>query len=85
MGYGNLESKVLRYAEFTVHPVYNNLIVASGEDHTDPHPSKVLNYLVVIDANNSTVTKSATGADFYCCARFSPDGKHITWQQWYCS
>ncbi|KAK7689593.1 hypothetical protein QCA50_007385 [Cerrena zonata] len=76
------KSNTLRFADFTVHPSHTNLLVATAEDHTNPHPSKVLNYLVVIDSNFGTVTKLVDGADFYCCARFSPDGKHISWQQW---
>ncbi|KDQ26376.1 hypothetical protein PLEOSDRAFT_1043609 [Pleurotus ostreatus PC15] len=71
-----------RFADFAVHPVHSNLIVCTIEDHIDPHPAKVVTKLCVIDAQNSTVTDLVQGADFYACARFSPDGKHLVWQQW---
>ncbi|CAL1697640.1 unnamed protein product [Somion occarium] len=73
---------VQRFADFTVHPDHPNLIVATVEDHTDSHPARVATYLAFIDANTSTVTKLLTDADFYVCARFSPDGKFLSWQQW---
>ncbi|KAJ7707638.1 Alpha/Beta hydrolase protein [Mycena rosella] len=74
---------VLRFADFTVHPKHPDLIVCSVEDHTDPHPARVLTYLVFIDAAKGTFSKLVTGADFYTCARFSPDGNFLVWQQWY--
>ena len=73
---------VQRFADFTVHPVHPNFLIAILEDHTDPHPSRVKTCLALIDANTSTVSKVVEGADFYSCARFSPDGKFISWQQW---
>jgi Tol biopolymer transport system component len=73
---------VTRFADFTVHPKHPDLIVCSVEDHTDPHPARVLTYLVLIDAENKTVSRLVEGADFYACARFSPDGNFLVWQQW---
>ncbi|KAJ7887476.1 alpha/beta-hydrolase [Mycena olivaceomarginata] len=68
---------VTRFADFTVHPKHPDLIVCSVEDHTDPHPARVLTYLVLIDAENKTVSRLVEGADFYACARFSPDGNFL--------
>ncbi|KAJ7512848.1 alpha/beta-hydrolase [Mycena galericulata] len=76
-------SKVTRFADFAVHPKHPDLIVCTVEDHTDPHPARVLTYLVLIDVENKTVSRLVQGADFYACARFSPDGAFIVWQQWH--
>jgi hypothetical protein len=72
-----------RYADFATHPIHEHLLVAICEDHTDPHPTKVQTYLVIINTRESTVTKLVDGADFYACPRFSPDGIFLVWQQWY--
>ncbi|THH32604.1 hypothetical protein EUX98_g1574 [Antrodiella citrinella] len=72
-----------RYADFTVHPFASNLLVGICEDHTDPHPSRVITTLALIDTNTGTVTTLLSGADFYACARFNPDGKSLAWQQWW--
>ncbi|KAJ7728957.1 Alpha/Beta hydrolase protein [Mycena maculata] len=74
---------VQRFADFAVHPKQPDLIVCTVEDHTDPHPLRVSTYLVVINSENMTVSKLVEGADFYACARFSPDGEFIVWQQWH--
>ncbi|CAL1697607.1 unnamed protein product [Somion occarium] len=75
-------NEVQRFADFTVHPEHSNFIIATLEDHTDPHPARVKTFLALIDANTSTVSNIVEGADFYSCARFSPDGKFLSWQQW---
>ncbi|KDQ07700.1 hypothetical protein BOTBODRAFT_70240 [Botryobasidium botryosum FD-172 SS1] len=72
-----------RFADFTVHPAHPKLIVCTAEDHTNPHPAKVVTRLVLINTETSTVSRLVEGADFYACARFSPDGKFLVWQQWY--
>ncbi|KAI0819862.1 alpha/beta-hydrolase [Trametes gibbosa] len=72
-----------RYAKFAVHPEQPHLLVAIREDHTDPQPSAVVNILCVIDTRQNTITPLVTGADFYAGPCFTPDGKHIAWQQWY--
>ncbi|KAJ6619805.1 Alpha/Beta hydrolase protein [Mycena sp. CBHHK59/15] len=59
-----------------------DLIVCSVEDHTDPHPARVETYLILINAEKGSVSKLMQGADFYACARFSPDGNFLAWQQW---
>ncbi|KAJ6494894.1 hypothetical protein C8R47DRAFT_974325, partial [Mycena vitilis] len=74
---------VVRFADFTVHPKLPDLIVCSAEDHSDPHPARVTTYLVVINGAKGTVNKLVSGADFYACARFSPDGNFLTRQQWH--
>ncbi|KAF8198339.1 alpha beta-hydrolase [Mycena galopus ATCC 62051] len=73
----------LRFADFAVHPKHPGLIVCTVEDHTDPHPARVQTYLVVIDAESKIVSRLVEGADFYACARFSPDGDFLVWQQWH--
>lgn len=70
------------FADFAVHPKHPNLIVCTTEDHTNPHPAKVVSKLCTIDTGKGTVADLVQGADFYACARFSPDGKHLVWQQW---
>ncbi|KAI0060422.1 alpha/beta-hydrolase [Artomyces pyxidatus] len=72
-----------RFADFAVYPGNPNFIVSILEDHTDPHPARIVTTLCVIDASKSTVHTLVEGADFYSCARFSPDGKFIAWQQWH--
>ncbi|KAF7369337.1 Alpha/beta-hydrolase [Mycena venus] len=76
-------NKTMRFADFAVHPKHPDLIVCTVEDHTDPHPARVLTYLVVIDAQKKTVSRLVEGADFYACARFNPNGNFIVWQQWH--
>lgn len=39
--------------------------------------------LALIDTDAGVVTTLLSGADFYSCARFSPDGKSLAWQQWW--
>ncbi|KAI5892117.1 alpha/beta-hydrolase [Schizophyllum commune H4-8] len=72
-----------RYADFDIHPIRPHLLIAVLEDHTKPNPADVTNSLCVIDTANSAVHPLTHGADFYAQPRFSPDGKRITWQQWY--
>ncbi|KAJ7583310.1 alpha beta-hydrolase [Mycena floridula] len=72
-----------RFADFAVHPNQPHLVVCINEDHTDPHPAKVVTRLVVINAGTATVSVVAEGADFYACPRFSPNGKCLAWQQWF--
>ncbi|THV07184.1 alpha/beta-hydrolase [Dendrothele bispora CBS 962.96] len=77
------ENPAHRFADFAVHPELSHLVVSILEDHTDPHPKNVKTYLALINTATSTVTKLIVGADFYCCPRFSPNGKFLLWQQWY--
>ncbi|TCD62362.1 hypothetical protein EIP91_006971 [Steccherinum ochraceum] len=72
-----------RYADFTVHPVRTNLLVGICEDHSDPHPARVVTTLALINAETSSTITLFFGADFYACPRFSPDGTALVWQQWW--
>ncbi|EKM51241.1 uncharacterized protein PHACADRAFT_263278, partial [Phanerochaete carnosa HHB-10118-sp] len=82
------ESKVLRFADFAVHPKYPHLLVCICEDHTRPEHFAVVTSLVTINTMaHSTalldgVSPLLTGADFYAAPTFSPDGTQIAWQQW---
>jgi dipeptidyl aminopeptidase/acylaminoacyl peptidase len=74
-----------RYAAFVIHPVYTHLLVAILEDHTHDEPANVVNTLCVINTRTKTaksVKSVVTGADFYACPKFSPDGSQLGWQQW---
>jgi dipeptidyl aminopeptidase/acylaminoacyl peptidase len=53
------------------------------EDHTIDKPSDVVTTLVVINTDTKSLHPLISGADFYALPRFSPDGNHITWQQWH--
>lgn len=77
------ENKNHRFADFTVSPTHPHLLVAILEDHTRPSPSQVETSLVLINTSNRTVLPVVSGADFYASPRFSPDGKHLLWQQWW--
>ena len=72
-----------RFADFTVLPSHPHLLVAILEDHTHPAPSEVETSLVVINTSTKAVSTVVFGADFYSSPRFSPDGKHAVWLQWY--
>ncbi|KAE9393526.1 hypothetical protein BT96DRAFT_1050921, partial [Gymnopus androsaceus JB14] len=45
--------------------------------HTNDTPSTVVNTLVIIDTEKQVVTPLVSGADFYACPRFSPDGTKL--------
>ncbi|KAL1752504.1 Alpha/Beta hydrolase protein [Schizophyllum commune] len=77
------ENNNWRYADFDIHPTHPHLLIAVLEDHTKPNPADVTNSLCIIDTAKSFVRPLIHGADFYAQPRFSPDGKRITWQQWY--
>ncbi|KAJ6584717.1 Alpha/Beta hydrolase protein [Mycena capillaripes] len=72
-----------RFADFAVHPLHPELIIAIREDHTKPHPTDVRTTLVLINTATSLVTDVVEGADYYACPRFSPNGKFLLWQQWF--
>ncbi|GLB42902.1 putative alpha beta-hydrolase [Lyophyllum shimeji] len=77
------ESKVHRFANFDVHPVHTDLLVSVLEDHTTDEPSAIVNTLCIINTNTKTVHPLVSGADFYACPKFSPDGTRLAWQQWF--
>lgn len=76
----------LRYADFGPHPhaggVAHHVILAVEEDHADPRPAGVRNYVVAIDVRTGEVKRLAAGADFYSTPRFSPDGRWVSWRAW---
>ena len=80
---GFVENKNHRFADFTISPTYPHLLIAILEDHTHPSPSEVETSLILINTSTRTVSPLVSGADFYASPRFSPDGKHLVWQQWW--
>lgn len=66
-----------------VHPVHSHLLVSVLEDHTIDTPAEITTSLVIIDTKKKTIQPILSGADFYSFPTFSPDGKHLAWQQWY--
>lgn len=57
-------------------------VVAVEEDHENPAPADVRNYVVGVNIETGEVKRVATTADFYSFPRFSPDGKKVAWKQW---
>ncbi|KZP22880.1 alpha/beta-hydrolase [Athelia psychrophila] len=77
------ENANYRYANFEVHPVHTHLLVAVLEDHTVPDPRNVVNCVCLINTLSGSVDNLVAGADFYAGLKFSPDGTHMTWKQWF--
>ncbi|KAK7028292.1 peptidase-S9 domain-containing protein [Favolaschia claudopus] len=78
------ESKVLRFANFDVHPKHPHLLVSVLEDHSDSSsPTAVVNTLCIINTKSQSISPLVAGADFYGSPKFSPDGTRIVWQQWF--
>ncbi|PPQ68180.1 hypothetical protein CVT24_005066 [Panaeolus cyanescens] len=75
--------KPYRYSSLTAHPSSPHLLVSILEDHTNPLPAEVQTTLVTINTTTKSVSTLVKGADFYGTPRFSPDGKKISWTQWY--
>ncbi|KAG1796357.1 Alpha/Beta hydrolase protein [Suillus plorans] len=78
--------KIYRYADFSVHPVHTDLLVAILEDHTHDTPQTVRNSLCVIDSAATTVTSLVctenAQREFYAAPTFSPSGDRLAWQFW---
>ncbi|CZS91258.1 related to dipeptidyl aminopeptidases/acylaminoacyl-peptidases [Rhynchosporium graminicola] len=72
----------LRYANFDMHPQDTHLIIAIQEDHSAPLLVDAVNTLVVIHSRTKKAEIVVKGADFYSQAKFSPDGKKLSWLQW---
>jgi hypothetical protein len=70
-----------RYADFSVHPQHRNLIVSVLEDHTE----SVLTSLVTINIETKSKSTLLQGAypAFYSSPLISPDGKFISFVQWF--
>ncbi|KAG2148813.1 Alpha/Beta hydrolase protein [Suillus clintonianus] len=79
-------NKIYRYADFCVHPVHTDLLVAIKEDHTHDTPQTVRNSLCVINSTATTVTSLVCTEDaqneFYAAPTFSPSGDKLVWQFW---
>ncbi len=75
------ESTVLRYADFVVHPMDLDCLIAVREDHTIDEPAKVVNTLVCVDASSKKEWVIASGRDFYQSPRFNRDGSRICWTE----
>ena len=58
-------------------------MVSILEDHTIDKPSDIVTTLIVINTHTKRLHPLVSGADFYALPKFSPDGSHITWQQWH--
>lgn len=71
-----------RFADFDVHPVHENLIIAIQENHEIDTPDKVVNSLVLIDAKSGEIKQLVGGSDFYTTPRFDPEGKSFAWLEW---
>ncbi|KAG1863162.1 Alpha/Beta hydrolase protein [Suillus subluteus] len=78
--------KIYRYADFCVHPVHTDLLVAILEDHTHDTPQTVRNSLCVINSTATAVTSLVCTEDaqreFYAAPTFSPSGDKLAWQFW---
>ncbi|KAG2354947.1 Alpha/Beta hydrolase protein [Suillus spraguei] len=78
--------KIYRYADFCVHPVHTDLVVAILEDHTHDTPQTVRNSLCVINSTATTVTSLVctenAQREFYAAPTFSPSGDRLAWQFW---
>ena len=72
-------SAEFRYADFDVHPLQTNLILAVQEDHSG---STVENRVALIDSDTKSVKVVCQGADFYSAPKFNHDGTKICWVQW---
>ncbi|KAG8931269.1 hypothetical protein FRC02_002991 [Tulasnella sp. 418] len=72
-----------RFGDFKISPAHSHLVVSILEDHTNPAPPDIVNTLVLVNAKTKTVSELASGADFYSSPSFSPNGKKISWIQWY--
>ncbi|KAJ7577960.1 alpha/beta-hydrolase [Mycena floridula] len=77
------DNKAHRFANFDMHPTHTRFLVSILEDHTVDTPDTVINTLCIINPETKTVHPLVSGADFYASPKFSPDGSHIAYQQWY--
>lgn len=75
----------LRYSDFGVNEAPDgtaNWVVAVEEDHSQPEPQDVRNYVVAINIDTGHVKRVIAGADFYTNPRFSRDGRWVAWRTW---
>ena len=72
----------MRYADLQLDPVHERLIAVREEHHPDgTEPSNTLVSLA-IDGRDGAGQILAQGRDFYASARFSPDGRQLSWLTW---
>ncbi|EPE09141.1 dipeptidyl peptidase [Ophiostoma piceae UAMH 11346] len=62
----------LKYGDFDANPAGKGWILAVQEDHADPLPAHVRNYVVAIDSKMGTVKVLLSDADFYSYPRWRP-------------
>lgn len=71
----------LRYSEFSACES-SRWVLAIEEDHKNPEPKDVKNYVVAINVDTGKVRRLVEGADFYSSPRYSSDGKWASWRSW---
>jgi hypothetical protein len=69
----------LCFADFSVHPIHEQWILAVQEDRS---LSPIQNSIVAIEATTKETFIVTQGADFYSHPRFNHDGTEICWTQW---
>ncbi|KAL1893597.1 hypothetical protein Sste5346_006428 [Sporothrix stenoceras] len=77
----------LRYGDFDAPTAGNDWILAIQEDHTNPAPAEVQNYVVAIHRTTGEVVRVVEGADFYSYPRWAPSSssttsQRLSWRQW---
>ncbi|EJD49587.1 alpha/beta-hydrolase [Auricularia subglabra TFB-10046 SS5] len=72
-----------RYGDFQVHPKQGHLLASILEDHTKPAPEDVVNTLVLVDSERSSLHTLRSGADFYSTPQWTPNGQKLAWIEWY--
>jgi Tol biopolymer transport system component len=72
-------SEKIRYANFDVHPIQSNFILAIQEEQNG---DTVKCSVVLINAENKTVEIIIQGANFYANPRFNCEGRKVCWMQW---
>jgi dipeptidyl aminopeptidase/acylaminoacyl peptidase len=70
-----------RFADF-IHDAVRDQLIAVCEDHAQDDNEPV-NRIVSVSLSDGKVRTLVEGADFYSNPRLSPDGKQISWLQWY--
>lgn len=71
----------LRYSEFSACRT-SRWVLAIEEDHSNPEPKDVKNYVVAFDVESGKIGRLVVGSDFYSSPRYSPDGKWASWRSW---
>ncbi|KAH8664221.1 Alpha/Beta hydrolase protein [Xylariales sp. PMI_506] len=77
-----IQSKTLRYGDYSPHPGDEPWVLAVEEDHEDNTAEKVKNCVVAINTETAEVKRIVEGADFYMFPSFSFDGTKVAWEEW---